>query len=277
MTTTTEWLKATADLRKAIFVDSYESELERIVAEAVANSKSKFTENMEPTFAMKRKAENIASGEVTRRLYKTRSHNGVENPVNDDPIWGPNAKTNTEATTSDPVEDLTDLIEFLKAQTWSEFAQSLASQYGQRGSLSPKQVAAAKKMQATMAAKAKKAEKPESTIDLAAIPSGYYAVPGGDTRLKVRIAHGKPGTKWEGWTFVSDGAEYGQRKNYGSQRPGGTYRGDIEDALKAILVNPAEAQRAYGRLTGSCGACGRLLEDEASIAAGIGPVCAQKW
>jgi hypothetical protein len=122
-----------------------------------------------------------------------------------------------------------------------------------------------------------KPAKVETGLDLSELPSGYYAVPGGDTRLKVRVAHGRLGTRWEGWTFVSDGAEYGQRKRYGSQAPGSTYKGDIEAELRQIVADPREAQAAYGRLTGTCGACGRPLEDETSVAAGIGPVCAEKW
>jgi hypothetical protein len=33
----------------------------------------------------------------------------------------------------------------------------------------------------------------------------------------------------------------------------------------------------YGRATGNCSCCGRELTDPASIAAGIGPVCAEKY
>lgn len=35
--------------------------------------------------------------------------------------------------------------------------------------------------------------------------------------------------------------------------------------------------RAFGALYGTCCACGRTLTDESSIAAGIGPVCANKF
>ena len=238
-----------------------------------------------------------AYSKTIQDMHKKEYVNGVRNPSWDDPEWGYPAskKTKTDedgwtpsqaqqTPTADNPAGLGEdevLWNWLGKQTWSEFAQSLHRQYSERGTLSPKQWAAARKMKATMDAKAKaKAEKPEQKatgLDLHTLPSGYYAVPGGDTRLKVRVAHGKPGTKWDGWTFVSDGAEYGQRKNYGSQRPDGMYRGDIETQLEAILEDPEAAMRAYGKLTGSCGACGRLLEDEDSIAAGIGPVCAQKF
>ena len=114
----------------------------------------------------------------------------------------------------------------------------------------------------------------QDSIDLSDLPSGRYAVPNGDTRLKVQVKHGTD--KWDGWIFVSDGAHYGDRTNYGSQRPGSTYQGKIREQLKAILADPREAMVAYGHLTGTCGRCGRILEDEQSVALGVGPVCAGK-
>lgn len=114
-------------------------------------------------------------------------------------------------------------------------------------------------------------------LDLSGVPSGLYAVPGGDTRLKVKIDNvDKPGTKWHGWVFVKDGAAYGHGDRYGSQKPGGTYRGKIQQQLEIIASDPYAAAAAYGQLTGTCGRCGRQLEDEESVARGIGPVCATK-
>lgn len=276
----TRWYKATLDLREDIFQKAYEVELDRIFSEAVKSKRIRAAQ--EPTEAMKKKASHIADGEVTRKLYKLEEHNGVRNPTYDDPEWGYGARKAEDKARRDEAKkvkaELDPLADWLEAQTWSEFALSLAAQYRQKGSLSPKQIASAKSMKAKVEARQKaRDEKPETGIDLADLPSGYYAVPGGETRLKVRVAHGKPGTKWDGWTFVSDGAEYGARKNYGSQRPGNLYKGDIEEQLRAILADPFEAQKAYGKLWGVCGACGRMLEDEDSIAAGIGPICAQKW
>ena len=117
----------------------------------------------------------------------------------------------------------------------------------------------------------------DQELDLSELPAGRYAVPEGDTRLKVLI--NKPGSrsKWEGWTFVSDAAEYGNRTNYGKQAPGSIYVGEIQTELAKILADPFEASKAYGKLVGSCGVCGRVLEDADSIAKGIGPVCEQKW
>jgi hypothetical protein len=115
-----------------------------------------------------------------------------------------------------------------------------------------------------------------SELDLSDLVKGYYAVPDGDTRLKVAIRRPGKNSRWYGWTFVDDGAAYGSRKTYGKQAPDGTYAGSIQDQLRAIIENPLEAMVAYGKLTGTCGKCGRILEDEESVAAGIGPICATK-
>jgi len=112
-----------------------------------------------------------------------------------------------------------------------------------------------------------------SGLDLSSVPSGRYAVPGGDTRLKVKIDNVTSG-KWAGWVFVKDAAEYGEGKRYGNQKPGATYKGQIEDALRAIAGDIAGAAAAWGHLTNTCTFCGRPLEDERSVAAGYGETCA---
>ena len=189
-------------------------------------------------------------------------------------------KPATQANAIDPA-----LIEFLKGAEWSDFAQSLYSQFVRKGTLSPKQVSSASSMmekcrQRDEERKARE-EHPEPTgfgdvIDLSDIPSGYYAVPNGKTRLKVRIKRPGPNSRWHGWIFVDDGAAYGSQQCYGKQAPGKTYAGKIIDALLAIKADPAAASKAYGHLVGRCGVCGRLLEDETSVANGIGPICAGK-
>lgn len=113
-------------------------------------------------------------------------------------------------------------------------------------------------------------------MDLTTMVSGRYAVPGGDTRLKVQIDVVTEG-RWAGWVFVRDAAEYGNARRYGKQAPGATYVGDITDELAAIMADPKAAAIAYGRLVGRCGVCHRNLENEDSVAAGIGPVCATKF
>lgn len=142
--------------------------------------------------------------------------------------------------------------------------------------LTPGQLAAVRKCMAYAAPKSAPValpSRPVSVLDLRNVPSGMYADPDGSTRLKVKIQHGTG--KWDGWIFVSDGAAYGRGTRYGAQKPGSSgYVGGINDVIVSIVKNPAAASGAYGRLTGTCGICGRPLENEDSVERGIGPICA---
>ena len=163
-------------------------------------------------------------------------------------------------------------------QTW-EFAQSLNAALHKYGSLTERQAAAMDKSIDKQRVRDEERAKVRSAnttdLDLSELRSGMYAVPDG-TRLKLRVNAPTKG-KWVGWVFVDDGAEYGQRRKYGSQRPGERYVGEVVDELRAIMADPFEASKAYGKLVGRCGVCGRTLEDEKSVAAGIGPVCASRF
>ena len=160
---------------------------------------------------------------------------------------------------------------------WSSFYRSLLESLVKFGSLTEGQLAAIQKGMAKQAEKdAAQAISVASGLDLSALPLGRYAVPSGDTRLKVRVSRAGKNSSWFGTIFVDDGAEYGQRRNYGRQKPGQAYSGQIEDELKAIAADPKAAMAAYGHLVGRCGVCNRALEDEKSVALGIGPICAGK-
>lgn len=152
----------------------------------------------------------------------------------------------------------------------NEFAGSLLTAGLRYGTLTENQLAAVQKNLG------KDSDAPETDIDLSSLVKGYYAVPEGDTRLKIAIRRPGKNSRWYGWTFVDDGAQYGSRKTYGKQAPDGLYKGSLTAQLQQIIDNPLDAMVAYGKLTGTCGKCGRILEDEASVAAGIGPVCASK-
>lgn len=220
-----------------------------------------------------------AKNAIIHRLLKLESHNGVANPYFHDPIW--NGTEATPEVAAGPADEQ-EIIEWAGTIGWSDFVKSVKKQYDAAGFLSDKQWASLRGMKGKLDDKAKAQAAPvkEATvtdIDLSDLPSGYYSVPQGDTRLKVRVARPTKASRWHGFIFVSDGGEYGSRKNYGRQAPDKLYTGEIQDALRAILADPVGAVTAYGKLTGSCGACGRILEDEDSIALGIGPICAKKF
>ena len=176
-------------------------------------------------------------------------------------------------------EQHAELFKYLDSVSgWNGFAANLLAGVEKYGALTEKQFAAADRMyQKHLAKQAEKASEPTSGLDLTDIPKGMYAVPSGDTRLKVAIRKPGKNSRWHGHIFVDDGAVYGARQNYGRQAPGKEYEGKIIEELKKIAADPFEASKAYGRLVGACGVCGRVLEDEKSIEAGIGPICAKKF
>lgn len=180
------------------------------------------------------------------------------------------------------IEQHADVVAYLRERTqrW-DFAASLLTSLEKYDSLTEKQMAAVERAMARDAARdaqrKAEAEKQGSDLDLSTLPSGMYAVPGGDTRLKLRISRPRKGSNWEGYIFIDDGAAYGQRRNYGRQAPGARYSGKVIDQLRAIMADPKAAMAAYGHLTGQCGVCGRKLEDEQSIERGMGPICAGKF
>ena len=294
------WLAATQDVRRTLFGAAFEKHLEALVAD-----RTKRGIKTPHTKAQDEKARVLAKADVTKAMYKLAEHNGVRNPVHDDPVWGPNAAAEEAAQDFKPNK----YAGKCKCGGWVEAeAGKLVKRDGKWASehiTCPKTPAVRSNRYAgacgtcggNVAPEAGRieksdagqwvtfhldgqcpevAEEPEG-LDLSGLVPGYYAVPGGDTRLKLAISHGKAGGKWEGFTFVKDGAEYGSQERYGMQRPGQRYRGKVQDALAIILADPKAAMVAYGKLVGRCGACGTLLENEDSVAAGIGPICASKF
>jgi hypothetical protein len=105
--------------------------------------------------------------------------------------------------------------------------------------------------------------------------SGYYAVDGKRYKLDV-VESGK----WGGWIFLKTGSEYHDQNRMGAARPGQAFKGNGprgDEVFEAILADPYARMVEYGQITGSCGACGRTLEDPESVALGIGPVCRSKF
>lgn len=103
----------------------------------------------------------------------------------------------------------------------------------------------------------------------------------------------KPALRFEGFTVTMAGEH---SKNAGGLylKDGSTYLGKIVggkltasweanrmegllDRIATAMVDPVEAARAYGKRTGYCSCCGRLLTDPVSVANGIGPICESKF
>lgn len=52
---------------------------------------------------------------------------------------------------------------------------------------------------------------------------------------------------------------------------------DMQKDLMVMMADPAKAAVTFGRLTGHCAICGRLLEKGESVERGIGPICAERF
>lgn len=104
-----------------------------------------------------------------------------------------------------------------------------------------------------------------ATQDVAA---GRYAIErDGELRFYV-VDHGKPGTRWEGYTFVKVQAsdDTWPVRNHAERKA----------VLALIAEDPKAAMIRYGREIGQCGVCSRVLTDVVSREFGLGPVCREK-
>jgi len=206
------------------------------------------------------------------------------------------------------------LVKSLTGMTdWNSFAASLVQQFAARGTLSDNQVAAAERMiaktETTRAANQAAREVNKVEVDLAPIRVMFEAaVRSGHKRPVYRaeglvISRAPDSGKNPGALYVKDtGSTYGGKvveatysPNYDGNRADFahysydvknetgkvvetvTVRQSATEALNKIAADPREASATWGRRTGSCSCCGRELTKTASIEAGIGPICAEKW
>lgn len=184
------------------------------------------------------------------------------------------------------------LVEFLKDNTWSDFARSLLEAHNAGKLLSEKQVEAARRFWVKCKARDKeraaaKAEREAAApqVDLTPIKTMFDNIVGkGFKRPKYRAegvilslapAHGANAghlyVKGEDETYL--GKITPDMRFLGSRDAGS----EAEAALHAIAADPTGAAIRYGRRTGRCACCGRELTNHDSIERGIGPICAERW
>ena len=157
----------------------------------------------------------------------------------------PTAKTPPSA------DEMTELAEWLREQTWSDFAQSLANFFLNKGYLTEKQFASAKRMKAKCDAKAPKVKVQETNPITA---PGMFEQAG----VIYKVKESKTGNLYA-MVLRNGSFEYAA---------GMIRRLRDEDRLTM------ETAKRYGRETGQCCCCARTLTNPDSIAAGIGPICA---
>jgi uncharacterized protein YhfF len=171
----------------------------------------------------------------------------------------------------------------------TEFAASLHASLLRWGTLTQNQINAWyrgwEKLQAAKAARAAEANSKGGSVNLdriremfdAAVASGYkkpcYRAEG----LKISLASMTGRNAGALYVVeIEDDAYQGKivETTFKAVREA---RADTLSRLQVIAADPAAAAVAYGRKTGTCSCCGRELTNHASIEAGIGPICAQKW
>lgn len=180
------------------------------------------------------------------------------------------------------------LREWMSRQEWSGFLQDMVQQIRKPAGLTERQLAA------VLAAKAKSdARQVERTaakaaasveVSLATVETMFDKARAKGLRKLAYRARGlviSPAKE----TGTNPGAIYVKSDSgtYLGKVVGGKFQARWEAteehkaSLLKIAADPAGEARDYGKETGKCCCCGRELTDPDSIAAGIGPICAEGW
>lgn len=168
------------------------------------------------------------------------------------------------------------------------FAASMLQAIQKYGDLTERQLAAvmnnvlkaaARKKERETFAEAVASEKPR--LDVTKLQGAFNAAhANGLKRIQMRV---------DGFTFSrapdtgrNPGAIYVKHDGiYLGKIVDGVFHGrttpELEAKLIVIATDPLAAAKAYGIRTGTCSCCGRELTDPVSIAAGIGPICADRF
>ena len=75
----------------------------------------------------------------------------------------------------------------------------------------------------------------------------------------------------------ADGEYAGKITRDGEFFPARDCPADMRAKIEAAMIDPLAQAVAYGRRTGTCSCCGRLLTAGESINRGIGPICAENF
>lgn len=100
---------------------------------------------------------------------------------------------------------------------------------------------------------------PSPSVDT--LPSGRYLVADGNQPRAFVVSRAKSGE-----TLLTEETETGTRQRV-------TDEAARDRFARAVADDPTRAMAEYGKHTGRCGRCGRVLSDARSQAAGLGPSC----
>lgn len=178
------------------------------------------------------------------------------------------------------------------------FPESLAAAVVEYGTLTDGQLAAVQKFMARDAERAAERQaqaKDLPTVDASALEAAFdrartRAQRPGATHIDIKplalrssdnvdltFWPATPGSKWAGMIFV----KAGERK-IGFVKEGKFFRrNDCSDqeagAVLDCVGEPARAAIAWGKAWRCCSVCARRLDNDESIARGIGPICAERF
>lgn len=167
---------------------------------------------------------------------------------------------------------------------WSGFAAEMVGILDRGGRLSERQSAACRSMIDKVAAR-RAAERAAPAVDLGRVHAMFEAAMANGLKAPRFYAAGlvlslaKARSANAGAVYVKRGGEYLGKVQGRAFKPvcDPTTAAGIAGLLAEIAQDPMEAAKRHGRSTGVCCCCGRTLTDPDSVAAGIGPICAEKW
>lgn len=166
----------------------------------------------------------------------------------------------------------------------NEFVMSLGYQLFTKGRLTENQIGAWYRGQERKAAAKAEAEKRATETNLAAIRDMFEtARASGYKQPKYRaeglvISRASDMSRNPGALYVkNEDGEYLGKVVETLFHPVRTAPADTANILQRIAEDPKAAAIRWGQRTGRCSCCGRELTNHASIEAGIGPICADKW
>lgn len=164
-----------------------------------------------------------------------------------------------------------------------DFAIAMHDAVVKYGNLTPRQLEASQRCAAQFkAAQERQANAPAA--DVSAIAHAFDAATANGLK-RPKLTLGDLRFSLAPVTGINAGAIYVK------QSPGGIYLGkfhqgcfvrsrDCDEAQQATILaigtDPYGAAVNHGKLTGNCAVCSRPLSDPASVARGIGPICAAK-
>lgn len=175
--------------------------------------------------------------------------------------------------------------DFLKAST-SPFMIELLGKLEKFGDLSPAQLSCVEREMRSTIARASVTPTLDRLAAAFLLGSEHIKFPKLRLRtedgLRVVLSRAGAQSKEPGTINITDGGPFGANKFYGRIMPDGRFFDrnppqSVLALLTAFNADPKAEIKVQGLRTGECCVCGRELSDPASIAAGIGPVCASRF